>query len=169
MILSVVFFLTYVAWAIIPDSVLISFGISYFPNKYWAVAFPLYFIMLGLFTVTGYIALSMYYNPELSDLRLAEDRFSKVRSLPWSPVLSFSSQSHATSARVALSKYEGSIPTPADIPLDQVCAVLYNKNRKHATVIKQCTYRRLFLTNFVYLSEPIGQDPQKPRKPWLRM
>jgi uncharacterized membrane protein len=82
MILSIVFFLTYVAWAIVPDHMLISFGISYFPNKYWAVALPLYSIMLGLFTVIGYIALSMYYNPELSDLRLAEDKFSKVLLLP---------------------------------------------------------------------------------------
>jgi hypothetical protein len=31
---------------------------------------------------------------------------------------------------VALSKYEGSIPTPADIPLDQVCALLYNRHRR---------------------------------------
>lgn len=130
MILSVIFFLTYVAWAIVPDSVLISFGISYFPNKYWAVALPLYFIMLGLFTVTCYIAMSMYCNPDLNDLRLAEDKFSK---------------SHTTTARVALNKYEGSIPTPADIPLDQVCALLYSRN------------------------QPIGQESQKPRKPWLRM
>ena len=78
MILSVIFFLTYVAWAIVPDSVLISFGISYFPNKYWAIALPLYFMMLGFFTVTCYIAMSMYYNPDLNDLRLAEDKFSKV-------------------------------------------------------------------------------------------
>jgi phosphatidylinositol N-acetylglucosaminyltransferase subunit P len=76
--LSVIFFLTYVAWAIVPDSVLISFGISYFPNKYWAIALPLYFMMLGFFTVTSYIAMSMYYNPDLNDLRLAEDKFSKV-------------------------------------------------------------------------------------------
>jgi hypothetical protein len=84
MILSVVCFVTYVAWAIVPDHILISFGISYFPNKYWAVALPLYFIMLALFTVTGYIALSMYRNPDLNDLRLAEDKFSKV-PLPFTP------------------------------------------------------------------------------------
>jgi hypothetical protein len=95
MILSVVLFITYVAWAIVPDNLLISFGVSYFPNKYWAVALPLYFVMLGLFVVTGYIALSMYYNPELCDLRLAEDNFSKVRPLPRSPdILHFTEPCH---------------------------------------------------------------------------
>jgi phosphatidylinositol glycan class P protein len=85
MILSVMFLVTYIAWAVVPDSVLISFGVSYFPNKYWAVALPLYFVMLALFTVICYVALSMYYNPDLSDLRLAEDKFSKVLFIPPSP------------------------------------------------------------------------------------
>jgi len=96
MILSVIFFLTYVAWAIVPDSVLTSFGISYFPNKYWSVALPLYGIMLGLFTVVGYIALSMYHNPDLNDIRLAEDKFSKARSLPPSPPPSTHARCRAT-------------------------------------------------------------------------
>jgi phosphatidylinositol glycan class P protein len=86
MIFSVVFFVTFVAWSLIPDSVLISFGVSYFPNKYWAVALPLYLVMFGLFTVASYIALSMYYNPDLHDLRLAEDRFSKVHPPSQAPI-----------------------------------------------------------------------------------
>ena len=103
MILSVMFLLTYIAWAVVPDSVLISFGVSYFPNKYWAVALPLYFIMLALFTVVCYVALSMYYNPDLSDLRLAEDKFSKVLFIPPPPrrFLMFGSESRHQRARGA--------------------------------------------------------------------
>jgi phosphatidylinositol glycan class P protein len=168
MILSVIFILTYVAWAIVPDSVLISFGISYFPSKYWALALPLYLIMLGMFTVISYIALSMYHNPDLSDLRLAEDKFSKVRPPPALSLPAHALQSHATSARVALNKYEGRIPTPADIPLDQVCAVLYSRNRKPRFAAAPAS---TYLTHalHIYSSEPMGPESQRPRKPWLRM
>ncbi|KAI8058196.1 PIG-P, partial [Syncephalis plumigaleata] len=46
-ILSVLFGL----WAYLPDHLLISAGIAYFPSKHWAVAFPAWTMMLLLFSI----------------------------------------------------------------------------------------------------------------------
>jgi phosphatidylinositol glycan class P protein len=50
-------FITYLLWAIIPDDVLKAYGVTYFPDKYWAIALPCYLcvaIFLGISSYVGY-------------------------------------------------------------------------------------------------------------------
>ena len=48
--LSAVCFIIYNVWAFVPNSVLNDFGIYYIPDKYYAIAIPLWFAVT-LFTI----------------------------------------------------------------------------------------------------------------------
>lgn len=40
-----IFFALFLAWAYIPDSTLASMGITWYPDKYWALAVPSFFLV----------------------------------------------------------------------------------------------------------------------------
>lgn len=63
---SAVALLFFVAWTLTPDLLLLSIGISYYPDKYWSHAIPTYLLMLMLFTYL-FVAL---YNTEYKTQRL---------------------------------------------------------------------------------------------------
>jgi phosphatidylinositol glycan class P protein len=48
--LSAFVFIIYMIWAFVPNSILNEFGIYYIPDKYYSIAFPLWFAVT-LFTV----------------------------------------------------------------------------------------------------------------------
>lgn len=65
-VISALALVLYVAWTLMPQSVLVALGISYYPNKYWAHAVPTYLLMLMLFAYV-YVAL---YNTEVKTQKL---------------------------------------------------------------------------------------------------
>ena len=48
-ILSALAFIAYMIWAFVPNEILRDYGIHYIPDKYYAIAFPLWF-SVSLFT-----------------------------------------------------------------------------------------------------------------------
>ena len=49
-VLSAFVFIIYMIWAFVPDSILNEFGIYYIPDKYYAIAIPLW-LLVSLFFV----------------------------------------------------------------------------------------------------------------------
>lgn len=82
-VLSGVALYTWIAWALLPDTVLRDWlAITYFPDTYWALAIPAYLLMWMLY---AYVALSLYatevLTPPLHDLRCFVDEHT-VYPLP---------------------------------------------------------------------------------------
>ena len=78
--LSAIVFITYLIWAFVPDSILNDFGIYYIPDKYYAIAIPLWFAVT-LFTVLQlYVTVSMYYTPDLSSYETLQDRHTILKN-----------------------------------------------------------------------------------------
>ena len=59
-ILTFVLFLMYLVWAFAPDELLHLWGITYYPNKYWAVAIPTWITLTFFTAIFLYYALSLY-------------------------------------------------------------------------------------------------------------
>ena len=63
--LSAIVFVIYMVWAFVPNEVLNEFGIFYIPDKYYAIAIPLWFAVT-LFTVLQlYVTICIYATPSL--------------------------------------------------------------------------------------------------------
>ena len=67
----------YLVWATLPDSVLHSLGLTYWPQKYWAVTLPIYgCVLLALFAFFFYPGLNFLIVPPVNDMRIITDSFS---------------------------------------------------------------------------------------------
>ena len=63
--LSAIVFVMYMVWAFVPNEVLNEFGIYYIPDKYYAIAIPLW-LAVTLFTVLQlYVTVCIYATPSL--------------------------------------------------------------------------------------------------------
>ena len=62
-------FLGYILWLIVPKDIFESLGITFLPQKYWAVAVPIYIsVAFFLFVIVIYPSLGMImYSPSLDD------------------------------------------------------------------------------------------------------
>jgi len=64
--LSAFVFILYLLWAFVPNEYLNEFGIYYIPDKYYAIAIPLW-LSVSLFTVHFlYIAICIYSTPDIN-------------------------------------------------------------------------------------------------------
>lgn len=93
-------------WAVIPDSLLHSLGLTYLPQKYWAVAIPIHVgLAVALFGAIIYPAINLTMTPSLDDPCTLTD--PQALSLQDEMVP------------------KGGIPPVSDIPISQVCRHLY--------------------------------------------
>ncbi|KAK6458049.1 PIG-P-domain-containing protein [Scheffersomyces xylosifermentans] len=118
-VLSAITLGCYIAWAVLPESFLNDYlSIYYYPDKYWSLAIPSYFLMLMLFTYLG-IAL---YNTEVLTLPLDDIR-NFVDDYSTSP----GSDSQTEEERIASSmEYIHKAPSGVwDLPITLVNEVLY--------------------------------------------
>lgn len=76
-------FLLYCVWATVPESTLESLGITFLPQKYWAVAIPIYLgVTFFLFVFVVYPSLGLLGTPSLDDIRFVTDEHAKYSSRP---------------------------------------------------------------------------------------
>lgn len=76
-LVSYLLFVVFLIWAYIPDEWLHQLGLTYWPQKYWAVAIPAY-IVTGFLMVEFifYPHLNVLLTPELSDSKIYTDEYA---------------------------------------------------------------------------------------------
>ena len=83
-LLTTTAFLCYMLWLVIPDAIFESLGITFLPQKYWAVAVPIYLsVAFFIFVIIIYPSLGMImYTPSImdGDLSHAVDEYTVYNS-----------------------------------------------------------------------------------------
>ena len=72
-------FILWLFWAWIPDSLLESYGVTYYPLKWWAVALPTYLVVSLFFGAFMYSASFFLVAPSLDAPNLLRDNHSHSR------------------------------------------------------------------------------------------
>ncbi|CAG8453414.1 21860_t:CDS:2 [Cetraspora pellucida] len=57
-LLSFIAFAIYLLWAYLPKEVLESLGITYYPDRYWALALPVWSFVLVIFIFVAFISIN---------------------------------------------------------------------------------------------------------------
>ncbi|KAL0267494.1 UNVERIFIED_CONTAM: hypothetical protein PYX00_009746 [Menopon gallinae] len=112
-------FALYLIWAFVPDSVLHLLGITYYPQKYWAIALPVYVLMgIALFAFFIYPGLNLLMVPPLDSVKTITDSYAVYKKVEV--------KGGITSCRGAgeAANVHG-IPTASDIAISEVCRTLY--------------------------------------------
>lgn len=81
-ITSFLAWICYLLWAYLPEHVLHDVGVSYYPNKYWAIAAPATLVAAVCTYSTVYGAIGLAANPPLSSRDTLADGYSKRLTLP---------------------------------------------------------------------------------------
>lgn len=78
--LSAIVFVIYMVWAFVPNEVLNEFGIYYIPDKYYAIAIPLW-LAVTLFTVLQlYVTVCIYATPSLDSYETLQDKHTILKN-----------------------------------------------------------------------------------------
>jgi len=102
-------FVVYLVWAFIPSNWLAVIGLTYLPQKYWAIAIPVWVCCVIVVIALLYPAINMLLVPPMNDHRILTDSFAR---LPINEVR------------------PGGIPTVSDLDLSEVCKTLYLDSNK---------------------------------------
>ncbi|KAJ2346996.1 hypothetical protein IWW50_005903 [Coemansia erecta] len=105
-------FIVYLLWAYLPDQALEALGITYYPDRYWAVALPAWLLMVVAFIYLFNFAMNMYKTPLLSSPDNITDPYSNITD-------------DISDARTFYYEKVGGIPPIHDIPISLVNECLY--------------------------------------------
>lgn len=76
-IFSFVLFAVFVVWAFVPQAWLTAVGLTYWPQKHWAVAIPVYFSVCIVFLYIFYTAYNFTITKPLNSINTFCDEYSK--------------------------------------------------------------------------------------------
>ncbi|KAI8324925.1 phosphatidylinositol N-acetylglucosaminyltransferase subunit P-like protein [Martensiomyces pterosporus] len=110
-LVSLAMFVVYLLWAYLPDEALEAVGITYYPDRYWALAMPAWWLMSVLFVYLFNMAANMYNTPPLD----AVDNFTD----PYSNLPANASPNDFYCDEI------GGIPPVTDLPISLVNKCLY--------------------------------------------
>ncbi|KAH8084338.1 PIG-P [Cristinia sonorae] len=111
-------FCIFLLWALFPDKYILWLGVSWYPNRDWALLLPAYSIILVLLTYFTYFALAISGTPAFSDMSTITDSRALL------PAADDCLNPYARHAR------ENAIPESYDIPIGLVNRVVYGRRRK---------------------------------------
>ncbi|KAI0763465.1 PIG-P-domain-containing protein [Trametes elegans] len=66
-------FVLYLLWALLPDAAIRALGVTWYPNREWALLIPAYGMVLVLLTYFTYFALALAGTPAFADMRTITD------------------------------------------------------------------------------------------------
>ncbi|OMJ21955.1 Phosphatidylinositol N-acetylglucosaminyltransferase subunit P [Smittium culicis] len=102
----------YLIWAYLPDEALNSLGITYYPDRYWALAIPAWTFMLALFIYYFYFCYILMCADPLGSKGNFTDNYSIINSTD--PLSNF------------YTRELGGIPEISDLPIEVVNYCLYS-------------------------------------------
>lgn len=71
-------FILFLIWAIVPEEWFEEFNITYLPQRYWAVAIPIFLLTVtATFGLVIYPSLSLCMTPNIDDIRTVVDKVTK--------------------------------------------------------------------------------------------
>lgn len=76
---SYVLLVAYLGWAYIPESILQTCGITYYPSKYWAIALPAQFVASVIFYFLVVVCLNLKQTPSLASFYTFRDKHSRIK------------------------------------------------------------------------------------------
>lgn len=74
---TLICYIVFLLWSFIPERVLHSAGIYYYPNQYWAIALPAYAVMTQTFLMFAYIMFFHYRTEPLHSMYTYTDEFAR--------------------------------------------------------------------------------------------
>jgi phosphatidylinositol glycan class P protein len=77
---TIIVYLVFICWVLVPCEVLHAVGITYYPDKYYAVALPSLLIVSGLLLGVAYVGLNMWNTFDPDDIRTVEDSVTRYSS-----------------------------------------------------------------------------------------
>ena len=71
-------FFIWLIWAWVPDHILQSAGLTYYPSKWWAISVPTHLVVSMFFAIFMYSASTFIVAPPLHSITLIRDSHSEV-------------------------------------------------------------------------------------------
>ncbi|XP_038061922.1 phosphatidylinositol N-acetylglucosaminyltransferase subunit P-like [Patiria miniata] len=103
---SIFGFALYCVWAFVPEKWLHSIGLTYWPQKYWALAIPTYISVGFVFVLVFFVAFNLINAPSLDSVKTVTD----AQTRPVDPDTTLQ---------------PSAAPTVTDIPISEVNRRLY--------------------------------------------